>query len=479
MGGDITVQSSEGYGSTFSFAVPLTHSKMEARATHPEPITRDRFRSLKTLIVDDNAINREILSEQAESWELPFDCAETGNQAADLVACASQASDPYGLILLDQLLPDGNGMEFTKRMIETSGKTKPLIILLTSIDTPLTEQPNHDLVTKCLTKPVNQSDLLDAIMDGLADHLDIEPSVEETGAAATSPAPSNVRARILVAEDNAVNQLVAEEILTRAGHDCTIVENGRQAVEAAQTGNFDLILMDCQMPEMSGFDATGEIRRLEATGQTFARNGQRLPIIALTANAIKGDREQCIEAGMDEYISKPLDIERLTMLIGELARPPVDATTDGEPTVEDTPTAPESKAADPASTECSDIFEPERLAVFAPGDAAFAEKLLNQFIESAHRLTEELQQALAADDPGEAKRAAHTLKGMSANVGAVALQQLALATEHSVLEGALEAATDAVQEIRDAVQACEAQAPNVIAYVEQSSSPDASQGDAG
>src|SRR3954470_25002649 len=306
MGGRIWVQSEPLEGSTFHFIVTL--GVTDAR---PEPPAAD-LTGTAVLVVDDNAVNRRVLQDLLTRWKMRPTVVDGGAAALRALSEAHERQDPFALILLDANMPDMDGFEVARRIGSTPDLGGATIMMLSS-------SGQYDESNKCrevgiathLTKPVDQRDLLSAIGHVLAR----EPGLRAPLPPSMLPAdPPDRRLHVLLAEDNAVNQRLAASLLARRGHKVTIAANGREAVSAVTARRFDVVLMDVQMPEMGGFEATGAIRELE-----IERGTKPVPIVAMTAHAMKGDRERCLAAGMDEYLTKPLDPRLLCSLVEQMA----------------------------------------------------------------------------------------------------------------------------------------------------------------
>lgn len=307
MGGGIRVESEVGRGSAFRFTARLG----VAPCQNPDPKI-DEGRSVligkRVLVVDDNATNRRILMEALSAWEARAEEVSDGPGALAELQRACQSGDPYVLILLDNHMPGMAGLEMARRMRDMEGVGSPSVLMLTSTDGAEDMATARELgFAAFLVKPVGRRDLHKAMIRALNTSHRVVPRAV---AAEVSAADSERRLKVLVAEDNPVNQRLAQIMLRKLGHEVTVVGTGILAVEQALNGSFDLVLMDVQMPEMDGYTAVAEIRRVEQ------ERGGHLAIIATTAYAMPGDREACLRAGMDGYVSKPLSLVRLKAEIG-------------------------------------------------------------------------------------------------------------------------------------------------------------------
>jgi two-component system sensor histidine kinase/response regulator len=305
MGGAIGAESEDGRGSTFWFTARL--GKPRSRGRRHEPL-HDALRRARMLIVDDNATNRIVLSEQLTSWGVRQSAADSAAGALDMLRTARVDGDPFDLVITDMQMPDVDG-ESLGRIIKTDAElSNTLLIMMTSLRLRGSAERLTSIgFSACLTKPVRQSQLFDCLATVLGDKA--PPASEPTPGRATRHArvPTRRRVeRILLAEDNPTNQVVATRLLEKMGFRVVTVANGQEAVRALETVPFDLVMMDVQMPVMDGFAATRAIRSRES-----AVLNRRVPIIAMTAHALKGDRERCLESGMDDYVSKPIDPREL------------------------------------------------------------------------------------------------------------------------------------------------------------------------
>jgi len=318
MGGHIWAESELGEGSRFQFTAVLGKG-----VPSPDRDNQERLESIEglpVLIVDDNATNRRILTEMLRNWQMAPQSVSDGATAMAQLDRARSAGRPFKLVLSDVNMPEMDGFMLYESTRQHAGHDPVPFILLTSAARPGDVARCREIgVAAHLIKPVKQSLLLNTIVSAVAGESAITERPEP-------PAPVREQAdrslKILLAEDNPVNQKFAVRTIEKAGHTVVVTHNGREAVEAWKQGGHDVVLMDVQMPEMDGFEATGRIRELEKD------QGRRTPIIAMTANAMKGDKERCLEAGMDGYISKPV---KRQILFAEINRVLADVSTPTDP----------------------------------------------------------------------------------------------------------------------------------------------------
>jgi PAS domain S-box-containing protein len=446
MGGQIGVESTPGTGSTFWFTawLDVCACPLAARACFAPPL-----RHLRVLALDGNAAGREALAEHVRAWGLSCTTAADGASARDHLRRGAAAGQPFDLLLLDQADDTGRELTWLESLRRACPGPAPKVLLLCRLG----QQPDPQALRRAgidgmLNKPATPSVLLGAIADacapGAGDRSDILAA--EAPDPQTSVQPKGVR--VLLAEDNQVNQMVAAEILRRAGYACDLADDGVQAVAAVYRQHYDLILMDCQMPGLDGFDATRQVRAAQRTGAV----PPRLPILALTANAIAGDRQRCLEAGMDDYLAKPFEPRALLAKIATL----LGSAPAAAPAAVATPPA-------PAATEPPAPIDARVLLAQCLGDLAVVEKVLQTSQTQARALTERLAQHLADGAARPTAEAAHALKGTAGVLGAHVLRTLAAEIEALGRAGDLDSARRRIELLRQEVDRCLAYIPQLPA----------------
>jgi len=318
MGGQIELDSELGRGSTFRFTAQF--GKAEGPDTAPQPVKPEKLRGLAVLIVDDNQTNRRVLSGLLRLWEAHPTSVDSGPAAIEELRRVSAIGKPYALMLLDQMMPGMDGFMLIEELRKHPGIAPSAIMMLTSADCQNDASRCRAMgLAGYLVKPVKADELQLAALvalNNVARHDRLPRPLQEQNAGGSPPANGRRSLRLLLAEDNPVNQRVAVYMLQKAGYCVTAVANGKQAVEALAHESFDAVLMDVQMPEMDGLEAAQTIRAGEAG------TGQHIPIIAMTAHAMTGDRERCLQSGMDDYVSKPIQIKELLRAFDSLFQTP-------------------------------------------------------------------------------------------------------------------------------------------------------------
>jgi two-component system sensor histidine kinase/response regulator len=432
MNGRIWVESRPHEGSTFSFTAvfgAVTQPPVERHAPLPP--------GLRVLVVDDNDVNRRILLRQLSTWEIVCSAVSSGAEALAALEGAVRDGQRFDLILLDAVMPRMDGFDLAKRISEQTGTSRPTIMMLSSSGRHEDVERCRVLgIAACLSKPISASDLLNAIRDA------IDPRKQSAARAPEAfTAPANARAaqsrKILLVEDNAVNQRVAVGLLNRRGHQVAVASNGREAVDAVAREQFDLVLMDLQMPVMGGLEATATIRAREA------QSGGHLWIVAMTAHMMPGDKERCLAGGMDGYLGKPIDPKALFAEVeeglnqaratGAAATPTAAAV--GEPVKTAAPASPAGPATPPIDR--SDLLE--RLY----GDEQLAADVVRLFVGECPSMIDAVGSALAKRDVEQVKRAAHALKGSASTAAARGIAEAARTLETLATEGRIDGLDDA------------------------------------
>ena len=445
MGGEIGVESQPGEGSVFWFTARLEKSPISTRTA---PLRHADPGGLRVLVVDDNETNRRIVHEQVLSWGMRNGMAEDGQRALEVLRGAAEEGDPYDVAILDLDMPGMDGMELAHRIKADPAMASARLILLTSLGLRgEAEQARRVGFSAYLTKPVRQSKLYDAIValmshpTGKASAPQHESSVvtrhshEEVGAASDERL---WRTRVLVAEDNQINQKVAVRMLERLGYRSDVAANGHEALEALSRIPYAAILMDVQMPEMGGYEATAEIRRREG-------DVRHTPIIAMTANAMQGDREKALEAGMDDYVPKPVKPEALEEVLERWISPQESAKPDTGATIIDAG----SKALDEEDAPLDESALAELRELQEEGEPDILEELIELYLEDAPSQIAALGEAVQAGEAQTVERIAHALKGSSGNMGATRMTAVCSELEDVGASSALYKAPELLQQLEE------------------------------
>jgi len=402
MGSTIGVDSTPGQGSVFRIDLKLPRAAQAPAANDVRG-----FDGVRVLVVDDNRTNRDILQHQLGGWRMRVNCAEGGDEALALMERAVAAGTPYELAVLDMHMPRMDGLQLAREIRSRPGLAATRLMMLTSTYANADQQARLDAgIRRCVTKPIRRADLLRVIGSVLHD------TAPEAGAPAPTPAAAEplLTGRALLVEDNPINQGVACAMLKKLGLAVVVANHGGEALEQMQQADFDVVLMDCQMPVMDGYEATAAIRRLPE------RRRAEVPIVALTANAMQGDEEKCRASGMDGFLAKPYTMTALQATLGRFlnglgagaAAPAVPAAVVGP--AQDGPVLNEATLRTLRELDSS-------------GGMDLVHKLLQTFIETSAKQMTQIESAVQADDALTLSRAAHSLKSSSGNVGAETLSK--------------------------------------------------------
>jgi len=429
MGGTIHVESALGSGSTFWFTVTLGKQPF-ASQPHEMPAPIGPLTGVRALVVESAAVHRGILQAQMSNWKMSIQLAETPKQAIELLGQAAARSVPFDVAVVDVGLP-GVDSEFARSIRARADIGGMRLVMLTRrhADVQTAREAGFDA---CLVKPVRQTVLYQCLVDVLAGrvHEAIASAVVAEGG---RKAPSRLRGNILLVEDNVINQQVALGILQIQGYGVTVVNNGKEALDAHALGGFDLILMDCHMPEMDGFEATREIRARERSA------GGHIPIVALTANAMAQDRDECLKAGMDDHLSKPFNMLGLQHMLDRW----IPNTASAEPGV--------AVLAARATAKAAEVLDREVLnqlgRVRTNGKPELLTRLIGLYLDESPKLIREVKLAAGSGDAAQMARAAHSLKSCSANVGATVLSRYCEEIEAAARGGDIDAARRIVAKI--------------------------------
>jgi two-component system sensor histidine kinase/response regulator len=429
MGGRMWVESELGKGSTFHFTCNFRQGA--AAASNQEQIAARTLPGLNVLVADNNLVSREIFAEMLTNWRMNPALAEGGAAALDLLEAAKNVGRTFPIVILDALMPQVDGFQVLQR-IQANPKLAGAVIMLLSGSSHLADASRcRELgVKQCLTKPVGQSELLDAILTALGVIVAEDKLIEEV-------TPVEVKhwerpLNILLSEDNPVNQKLAIRLLEKAGHRVTLASTGSEALAAwedAGVPGFDVVLMDIQMPEMDGMEATAAIRDREKS------SGRHVPILAMTAHAMRGDKERCLASGMDGYVSKPIhpaglfaEIERCLTASGR------------------------SNAMTEGPKEPGELIDRISLLERVEGDHELLAEMIHLFQEDVPNLLTAMRDALQRGDMPVLERSAHSLKGAAANLSAKPTAAAALLLEKDAKNKDAESAKKSLTEVERAVE---------------------------
>jgi signal transduction histidine kinase/DNA-binding response OmpR family regulator len=438
MDGTLTVQSRLGEGSTFSATIRLPLGP----DTPPAFVPRVELGGLRVLIVDDNEVNRRVLREILTSWRMRTGEADSGETGLTALRAASAAGDPYRIAITDFHMPVMDGEVLGRTIKADPVLADTALVLLSSVGQQGEAARFRDAgFAAYLVKPVRASQLMDALITAWAalTRLPVQPGPTRAPVARSERRtirPLARPARVLVVEDNWVNQQVALGTLAKLGCQVDVAGGGREALERLRAAAYDLVFMDCEMPEMDGYATTAEIRRLEGPAR-------RIPIVAMTAHAMEGDRERCLAAGMDDYLGKPLELPAVHAALERWVAKP---------------------AAGPAAaavTLAGAVVDAERVSrlratLTTGGNASLFTRVLRGFIADTGERVEALRRSVELGEAQTAQQVAHALRGSCANIGVARMADVAEALERLATTGRLDGAQALVQQLADEFRQAEA-----------------------
>jgi len=383
MGGRIELDSEVGMGSTFRFTLQMNTASTDSSAHYRNTA---RIAGMSVLVADNNATNRKLLHEILQNWKMLPTAVENGDQALTELERAMQTGRPYQVVLLDLQMPGMDGFELAEKIRQYPEQARALVIMLTSEGQRGHAARCRELgIASYLMKPVSQYELLDAIMTALGEPHQQSPALITRH----SLRESRRELKLLLAEDNVVNQTLATRLLEKLGHKVTLANNGLEAVQLWEGGQFDAILMDVDMPVMNGYEATEQIREKEQTG------GHHVPIVAMTAHAMQGAREECLRHGMDGYLTKPIDTEALWRELDSLSQGTA---------AEAVPAQPQRKLA---------VADLDKALKTMDDNRELFDEIVRLFLEDAPPHMQTIKDGMARGDAKAVRHSAHTLKGMS------------------------------------------------------------------
>lgn len=413
MGGEIKVHSVVDQGSEFQF-----YARLRRAEEHVEDQQRRGVvvvGGTRVLVVDDNRTNRTILSEMLSNWGMVPSSCESGDDALESLRKAAGNERPFGLIISDVNMPEMSGYDFVKYLREDESISNTPVVVLTSGGREGDRELAAELdISERLMKPVKQSELFDSVVRTLG------VSAPEDVASYVAPESESSLGtlNVLLVEDNEINQKLAIGVLEHQGHRVTVACNGQEALDQLQSRPFDVVLMDVQMPVMDGLTATRELRKREI------ETGTHIPVIAMTAHAMAGDREKCLDAGMDAYVPKPIRIEALKEQLVLVCRTPEQTQSQDASSWTEQPS--DSHVASPSigGQSDGDAIDWTRALENVHQDQGLLRELLTAYVKEAEKLCNEAQEAVAGSDMQRFRQAAHTLKGASMSIGATLVSEL-------------------------------------------------------
>ncbi|TWI63372.1 signal transduction histidine kinase [Desulfobotulus alkaliphilus] len=466
MDGETGVESVEGEGSTFWFTARFG---LDSDNNERRPEISETLKGLHILVVDDNASSRNFISNHLKTMGFQPETAANAKEALALLNTFHDGKKPFSLALIDRDMPEMNGMDLGRKIKEDTRFKELFLILLSPLDQPCSIQEEKAGFSACISKPLRQSDLfhvLPFVMTG-GNKL-FFGSALKTGEDPSQSDLPQFSGRILLAEDNTTNQEVALGLLQKLGLDADIADTGYKVIRAFESNAYDLILMDLMMPEMDGLEATKKIRGLEADNLILLKDSkenraetdslQRVPIIAMTAAAMQQDRERCLEAGMDDFISKPVELRDLARILKKWL--PLNNHTEKTPFTEDENRSkaslhhPQKTPDDIATLRDTDplIFDYGAFLKRFMNDRAIVHKVLSICMDSLPQRMEDLKTALETNDLANVHLLTHTLKGKTANIHAATFSSLAGEMEKNAESGNLDAVKEQMPDLEHAFE---------------------------
>lgn len=458
MGGRVWVESQVGVGATFHFLARFGLQPTSLDGAAPAHVRE--LKGLPVLVVDDSATNRRILEDTLRSWQMRPESAASADDALRLLQDAAEADHVYPLVIVDGLMPGTDGFTLVERIKTDDSLSAATVLMLSSADRRLFRERCDQLdIAAYLEKPVTQSELLDTIVTALQGPPLERDAADRAGRIGGTEVPLS----ILLVEDTPANRKVVTAVLSKRGHRVTIAVDGREAIDLfKQQRDFDVILMDVQMPNMDGFQATGIIRTIEQ------RQGGRIPIIAMTAHAMRGDRERCLSAGMDAYLSKPLDVRRMLRLIERIARRNrrLNEAENGQPVLGNPSAAPDAQSISPptpaqtvsnANTDRDNslpveaIYDRRAALERLGGDKQLFREIVQFFFEDSEKLLQTVDAGVIGDDWSGVRTAAHSLKGLAAHFSAGQATEAARQLEQAAFDRDSEQARALVAPLRSEI----------------------------
>jgi signal transduction histidine kinase/DNA-binding response OmpR family regulator len=436
MEGEIGIDSEAGAGSTFWFTALITQ---QSETDEKLEELNSELSEFRVLIVDDNPAHRRIMHLYLESWKMPHSEAGDGRSALKLMHEAVKEEKPFDLVLVDMKMPELDGEALGKAIKSDEALRNAALILVTAVGVRGDSQRLQDIgFAGYFSKPIKQSQLYDSIVAVLGCKTGTQPPATTMITQHSLAEFKHKKIRILLAEDNPMNQEVARRTLKKLGYHTDVANDGVEAVEAFKQSHYDLILMDVQMPRMSGFEATQCIREQEA------EMGSRIPIIAITAHALKGDRERCIEAGMDDYLTKPIDPPKVREII--------DHWTQGSEKANNAPISAHKDGEEHAAHTLEDNHPPvdlEKLRMLIDGDDDIEKKLIHIFLKDTTEHAQILHDFVTSGSCQGIAEESHRIKGACSQIGAAKLGAIALQLETQGKNEELDGAMDAMHAFND------------------------------